>query len=535
MTTLRNSLRWPAIARILLFLGCVGAFLTGGSLAANYLLESQRQRQLEELGGIALRRSETAVEYGISALRDFAQNGNIGCNGGALQALRLYVYRSGAMKDIRIVRPDGTVVCAAFSETLEFDKGWVTRADMLPTVGGGARLFRVEQFVGTALGAMIDVNSEYSLVGILGVDGSLFDVMPDELRNHSVVTLELDNGQRIARTESGAAVTPDDRTFRLSTASARYPLQSVIRVERSALAIWHREPFLPIMALSGVLGAVFGLLLARGLFRPRSMLEELDRAIAQGHIQPWFQPIFDLRSGSIVGAELLARWVRPDGTVIPPARFIELAEDSGRIPALTWHLLSTALAELRPLLSGDPEFGLSINISPSHFVSDGFVDQLRQTVAAAGVANSRITLEITEREAFEDADLATVITAELRGLGFKVAIDDVGIGHSGLSQIQRLRADVLKIDKFFIDLVNLDSSASAMIAMLVRLAREMGMSIVAEGIEKQEQADALVDCGITRGQGYLVSPPLATQLFLDFVESRARDHAPDTVANIRAA
>lgn len=535
MNTLRNSLRWRAIARLLLFLGSVGAFLTGGDLAANYLIETQRQRHLEELSSIALRRSETAVDYGITALRDLAQNNTVGCDGGALQALRLYVYRSGVMKDIRVVRPDASVLCSAFHETLELDQGWVTRDDMLPTVGGGARLFRVEQFFGTTLGAMIDVDSEHGLIGILGVDGSLFDVMPAELRNQSMVTLELADGRTIARTDSGAALGEDDEIYTMTRASERYPLQSAIRVERAALATWNREFYVPIMAVSALVGALFGLLLVRGLFRSKSPLEELDRAIAQGHIRPYFQPIFDLRTGAITGAEMLARWVRPDGTVIPPARFIELAEESDRISTLTWHLLSTALTELQPLLRSDPDFRLSVNISPSHFVSDGFVQQLRDTMAAAGIANSRITLELTERQNFENPDVAAAIVAEVRGHGFTVAIDDVGIGHSGLSQIQRLRADILKIDKFFVDSVNLDASAAAMIAMLVRLAREMGMSIIAEGIEERAQVDTLIACGIAKGQGYVVSPPLAAQPFLDFLAAHNAANRTDTTAKIRAA
>ncbi|MEX0957359.1 MAG: EAL domain-containing protein [Rhizobiaceae bacterium] len=519
---------------MLLFLGAVGVFLTGGEFAANYLIETQRQRQLEELGGIALRRSETVVDNGISALRGVAQSGNVGCDSAALQSLRLHLYRSGVMKDIRVVRPDGTVLCSAFAETLEFDKGWVTREDMLLATGGAVRLFRVEQFFGTALGVMIDVDTELSLAGIITVDGSLFDVIPAELRTRSVASLQLANSQMIASTASNAAFDTYGPVYALTVPSYRFPLQSVIRIERSAFDAWNREPYLPIMALSGLLGLLFGALLARGLFRPRPPLEELDRAIAQGQIRPYFQPIFDLRTGAITGAEMLARWVKPDGTVIPPARFIELAEECGRIQALTWQLLSTALVDIQPLLKADENFHLSVNISPSHFAAGGFIQQLRDTVSAAGVAARQVTLELTERENFEDADFAAAIVAEVRSYGFKVAIDDVGIGHSGLSQIQRLRADILKVDKFFIDSVTLDSAAASMIAMLVRLAREMNMSVIAEGIEDRQQVEALIACGIAIGQGYVVSPPLPPQEFLEFMGAGTaqRDTA---AARIRAA
>lgn len=514
-------MRWPRLAHLLVFLGSVGAFLAGGEIAAGYLIDSQRARQLDELGRVALRRAETAVEYGIATLKDLAAGGNLGCDGGALQAVRLQLYQRGAVKDIRLVRPDASVLCSAFSETLEFDKGWVTRADMLPTADG-AFLFRVEQFFGTALGAMIDVNDELGVVGILGVSGSLVDVLPAELRDRSEVRLQLTDGREIVHTRLAEERSLQADTFSLSADSTVYPLRIVVDVETAALADWNREPYLPIMALAGLLGAVFGVLLARTLLRPRSPLEELDAAIERGEIRPYFQPIFDLKTGAISGAEMLARWLKPDGTVVPPARFIELAEETGRIQSLTWHLLRTSLAELRPLLQSDGRFKLSVNISPRHFVSDGFVADLRRIVSEAGVAAQQVTLELTERESFEDAAHAAAIVAEVRTLGFKVAIDDVGIGHSGLSQIQNLRADILKIDKFFIDSVSRDESAVIMIGMLVRLAREMKMSIVAEGIEAREQVDALIACGVGSGQGYVVSPPVPAQSFLELVAERAR-------------
>jgi sensor c-di-GMP phosphodiesterase-like protein len=138
------------------------------------------------------------------------------------------------------------------------------------------------------------------------------------------------------------------------------------------------------------------------------------------------------------------------------------------------------------------------------------------------VRANQITLELTEREGFEDLAQAAELVAQVRSLGFRVALDDVGIGHSGLSQIQRLGADVLKIDKFFVDSVNHDLSANVVIEMLVRLAAEMEMSIVAEGIEREEQAAALRECGVGTGQGYLVSPPLAVPAFLELLGEKER-------------
>jgi c-di-GMP phosphodiesterase len=134
-------------------------------------------------------------------------------------------------------------------------------------------------------------------------------------------------------------------------------------------------------------------------------------------------------------------------------------------------------------------------------------------------------IEITERDELEDLVRAASAIAQLREYGFKVAIDDVGIGHSGLSQIQRLGANILKIDKFFIDSITGDSTATAVVRMLVQLAQKLKMNVHAEGIETDEQISALIACGVEEGQGYVVSRPLPVAEFLEFLDQRSADAA----------
>ena len=161
-------------------------------------------------------------------------------------------------------------------------------------------------------------------------------------------------------------------------------------------------------------------------------------------------------------------------------------------------------------------------------MSEGFVDALRAQVREARVSTRQVVLEVTEREELPDLDAAAAIVAALGDFGFRVAIDDVGIGHSGLSQIQRLGASIIKIDKFFIDRIGADPTAGTIIQMLVRLAAELKMTVVAEGIETHEQAAALSACGVEQGQGYLMAPPLPFGKFialLDRPPERAVDAA----------
>jgi len=526
--------RWHGTLRIALVALSVGLFYVGAHFAATALIDSQRARQIAEINEAALRRSEIAVDYGLATLDDLAKQTSLSCEDDVLQSVRLHLYQRWAVKDIRITRPDGSVMCSAYPETLEFDKVWPGRDEMMPSRDPAVRLFRVEQFLGPALGVLKDVHDAASLVAILTVNASLFDVMPQELREHSHVALELANGDAVAQYRALARRESLARLVEFAKASDRYPMRTTIRIEAAAYERWHRESYVPILALGLALGLGFGVLLANALIRPRSPVADLDRALAAREFKPYLQPVFNLRSGAITGCEVLARWVRSDGTVIPPSRFIPLAESSGRAELLTWQLMSATFSELHGLLSRDKSFRVAFNVVPRHLLDEGFVAELRRTVSDARISPRQIVLEITEREDLADLERAAAAVAQLREHGFKVAIDDVGIGHSGLSYIQRLGANTLKIDKFFIDSVTRDISAVTVIEMLVRLAGELKMGVIAEGLETQEQVAAVMACGVSEGQGYALAPPLPVEDFLELVAKQASANASAPPGDLHA-
>src|SRR6202022_2944709 len=167
---------------------------------------------------------------------------------------------------------------------------------------------------------------------------------------------------------------------------------------------------------------------------------------------------------------------------------------------------------------------------PRHLVSDGFIETLRRVVAGTKVSARQIMLEVTERNELPDLNRAAAGVKELRELGFKVAMDDVGVGHSGLSQMKGLGANTIKIDKFFVDTITEGGSAATIVETLARLARDLHMTVIAAGIETVEQVQALIGCGVEEGQGYLVSPPLPFGKFDELVEIRqSRAVAEETV------
>lgn len=496
----------------------VGLFLAAGHFAAKAIIDGHQRRQLEELADVALRRAEVAVNFGAATLDELASKGTLNCDPGTLQSVRLQVYQRSTVKDIRLVNRDGSVICSAYSETLEFDSGWVDRADMSTSQNGRLLLFRVDQFSGVALGVLRDLDTTSSVVAILGINSYLFDIMPAELRPHSEVLLRLKSGLEVGRFPASHDALA--HSVNITNSSAHYPLETIIRVDTDVLQRWNNEAYWPTMSIALCLGVAFGFLLTKTRPRLEGPIADIDRALARHEFKPFFQPTFDLRTGEIVGCEVLARWVRGDGAVVSPINFIPLAESSGRIGPMTWQILSAALKDARQLLRENKNFKLSFNVAPRHLLSDGFIETLREIVVTAKVSARQIVLEVTERSELPNLEVAAAVVKELRELGFRVAMDDVGVGNSGLSQIKGLGANTIKIDKFFVDTITQDEAAATIVAMLVRLARDLRMTVVAEGIETSEQIQALIACGVEEGQGYVVSPPLPFAKFSGLLLSR---------------
>jgi c-di-GMP phosphodiesterase len=522
----------PTFAFAALVLASTMTFGLAGHFAADGVIRRLQAHQLEELTEVVLRRSEFAVDFAAASLAELGKRDAVNCEAATLQAIRLHVYQRSAIKDVRLVNPDGSVVCSAYSETLEFDKGWIGRRDMLASRDNELSLFRVQQFGGDALGVLRDINSNAALVAILGINASLFDIMPSELRGHSEVILSLSNGEKLGEFQLDADQALRN-TRRFDRSSARYPLHTTIEVDGTVLSTWNNEAYWPALAVSSLLGAIFGILLARSR-RTEGPVADLDRALSAGEFKPYYQPIFDLRTRQIKGCEVLARWIREDGSVIPPMNFIPLAESSDRIQAMTWQILKSALSDLRPLLRAEKDFKLSINVVPRHLLSPGFVETLRRTVLAAKVAARQIVVEVTERGELDDLARAAAVVAELREYGFRVAIDDVGVGHSGLSRLKGLGANTIKIDKFFVDTITVDASTTTIVEMLVALAKDLRMTVVAEGIETEDQLRALVASGVEDGQGYLVAAPLPFAKFSELMVSR-RTELPIAAQDDQAA
>jgi sensor c-di-GMP phosphodiesterase-like protein len=246
---------------------------------------------------------------------------------------------------------------------------------------------------------------------------------------------------------------------------------------------------------------------------------ELERALDAGEFVPYYQPIVDIRSGQLRGAEVLVRWRKSDGTLVLPGAFIPLAESSGLILPLTRNLMRRVAAEAGAAIGSRPGLKISFNFAAQLFDNESIVKDVRNAFANSAIDLSQVVLELTEHDPIENLAETRRVIAALQGIGVRIAIDDVGTGHSGLSYMLKLGVDIIKIDKMFVDAIGSDRNSETIIETLVDLAHNMRMDIVAEGVETFEQVMRLREFGVRSAQGYVFAPPLPGGAFLELVEA----------------
>jgi diguanylate cyclase (GGDEF)-like protein/PAS domain S-box-containing protein len=240
---------------------------------------------------------------------------------------------------------------------------------------------------------------------------------------------------------------------------------------------------------------------------------DMRRALEAGEFVPYYQPVVSLSSGRLVGAEALVRWMHPVRGTLPPAAFIELAEESGLIVEIGREILARACADAS---TWPGTVGISVNLSARQLQHDGLVADVAEVLATTGLAPSRLTLEITESVLVADPVAAARVLGALKLLGVSLALDDFGTGYSSLSYLNRFPVDSLKVDKSFVDALGEGAANDkVLLQAIVGLGRTLELTVVAEGIERPEQRASLQALGCGLGQGYLFARPMAHDLFLD--------------------
>lgn len=227
-----------------------------------------------------------------------------------------------------------------------------------------------------------------------------------------------------------------------------------------------------------------------------------------------YQTMVDMKKDEIIGAEALIRWQHPERGLIPPVNFIPLAEKTGIIKEIGKWAIRTACMQNRIWLDkGYKAIKLSVNMSAQEFKQENLVENIKNTLKEIEIDSKYIVFEITENTALEDLNHTIIVLNQLKEMGMQIALDDFGTGYSSLNYLKRLPIDYLKLDKSFIKDVNIKSKDQAITKSLIDLAHEIGLKVVAEGIETKEQYNYLKEINCDIGQGYYFNKPQSTKEF----------------------
>ena len=248
---------------------------------------------------------------------------------------------------------------------------------------------------------------------------------------------------------------------------------------------------------------------------------DLRKALDRGEFRVYYQPIVSLQTGKITGFEALSRWQRPEG-IVPPIEFIAVAEEIGLLIPMNRQLVREACHHLRSWQSefpSSPPLTMSVNVSAKEFAQSDFASEVRKTLEQTGIDPGCLQLEIIETIAMGDAEKSGHGLAQLKALGVRLSIDDFGTGYSSLSRLRRIPVDTLKIDRAFISHMDSDPESLAIVRVIIMLADNLGLKVVAEGTETEEQINLLKQLNCEMAQGYFFSRPADDQAMLKLLMS----------------
>ncbi len=265
----------------------------------------------------------------------------------------------------------------------------------------------------------------------------------------------------------------------------------------------------------------------RALIAHSEIEQGIRYGLDHGQFLPYFEPQVDLLTGQIIGFEVLARWEHPLSGLIPPDRFIPIAEEHGLIGRLSEQIM---LAAMTQAAGWDPAIRLSVNISPSQLADSWLAQRIVRLLTEANFPADRLIVEITESSLFADLDLARSIVTSLKNQGVRLALDDFGTGFSSLAHLRSLPFDVIKIDRSFVSTIDRDRESAAIVRAVTTLADALGVPVTVEGIENAETLAAVAGFGCAVGQGWYFGKPMTGDQAAALLRARPEREAPPGLA-----
>lgn len=499
------------LAAILSFLPVIGV---------DYVLDSYvrlRETQILQRSVGALANQIQANAYaGVGALRRILADSPSLCTTTFLANVQQQMQQNVAVKEVLVENADGVQYCDATGgqvtvSPLSAQLSMPGHTETVTLV----RLGRLEMPVFKITQAFGATRQVSAFVPVLTT--SMQSVV-EAMRPHVAVRLVLTNGAQVLaggdpQPRKGWAAS--DATIMATALAGDVPIRADVAVPFDVVRADYADLDVAFTIVAALISGAFLILMLQYVRRSGLPTFDLERAIKAGEIKPYYQPVIDLTTGRLAGCEVLVRWEKPNGETAQPGPFIDYAEMTGLAVPMTLSVMKQVKADLSELCSLMPDLKISINLFDGHFRDTGIVDDVQAIFGGSPIAYRQIVFEITERRPLPETPSATAVISGLHALGVRLALDDAGTGHSNLAFMQTLGVDVIKIDRIFLEMIRPGVAQVPVLDGLIGMARDLGADIVAEGIEREDQALYVRARGVRLAQGFLFAPALRTAAFVE--------------------
>ena len=512
-------------SNIVMLLSAIFAFVP--VMAVDYLLDNyvrvrERAQLQQTIDGVA-EKIQTSAYDAVATLRRIIADSPSLCTPTFIANVHREMGTSLYLKQVLVENLDGVQYCDAFGSDVKYSP--LSESLTIPGHPEMLTLVRLGDLSMPVIKVTEAFGENRQVSTFVPVLTNAAEGLLDGLKPSSMVRVELTSGTPIITVgdPTGYDSRQEDAEFVVAQAIAgEVPLRAEAAVPFVMVRSDYADLDVSFTIIACLMCGAFLFLALQYVRRSQLPAFDLERAITAGELKPYYQPVIDLQTGTMSGCEVLARWEKKSGEIVPPGTFIEYAEVTGLAIPMTLSIMEQVRADLNDLCRDMPDFKISINLFEGHFRDGSVVEDVQAIFGGSDISYRQLVFEITERHPLGDADQANTVIAGLHALGSRLAMDDAGTGHSNLAYMQTLGVDVIKIDRVFVDMIKPGIGQVPVLDGLIAMARDLGTEIVAEGVETEAQALYLRSRGVYQAQGFLFSPAIKARPFRDLARGLNR-------------
>ncbi|RQH04370.1 EAL domain-containing protein [Paraburkholderia dinghuensis] len=517
-------------------LGClatIGPVLTS-LYVANREVETRDRQEIRDFASKAMMRTELVTFQSFAALSDLDLEPGAPCSPSSLEQAARVIYNYRYVQDAGAYA-DGRYLCSPLLGDVRTQDLTLPPPDYRSNDGFLVWFRQKSPLSDVRKDLMVGRNGHYvsidpeSYVDLIDPSRRPIATIQTTTGTVMAVSAGTDPDEMLNAWKHGGNVKSKEWNYAVALSSTR-PLAVVVKSPRSSIVGDWPKLLAAWLTIGVVSGAALGWLAYKRITRQLSFTSTLEWAISRRKIDVVYQPIVRLADNECVGVEALVRW-KLQGRAISPEVFVRVAEENHLIQPLTDLVLEKTFAQLGELLSANPSFYVSINVSSEDLCTFRFLNLLASSLKGTSIAARQIRIEATERS-FMNTDATRGVIAAFRAAGHPIYIDDFGTGYSSLAYLQTFEIDVLKIDKSFVDTIAQETASSVVAPHIIAMAHELHLEIVAEGVESGFQATWLREKGVQYAQGWYYAKAMSARDLATWLGKQRQPRHADSLPSI---